>query len=110
MKKLIYLIACIAMTAISCGVTATLPIESPASTSRTSIDTFVPSAAPVPQRKVIVTASRSVNIREEATEHSPATGGYFYNGQTIWVVGCKDGFANVLVGWVRADYLGGICP
>ena len=67
-----------------------------------------PSPAPFPLRRAVVTASRSVNIREEATEHSRDLG-ELYNGKTVWVAGCSEGWADIMIGWVNARYLGGIC-
>ena len=63
------------------------------------------SSAPTPVRSARVIASRSVNIREYASEHSRDVGDLYYN-ETILVIDCQDGW--VKMGnhqWVKAKYL-----
>ena len=68
-----------------------------------------------PATQAIVSASRSVNIRLDATEHSRDIGD-LYHAQIVYVTKCYSGWAWIRQGvdypsgWVKADYLnGGIC-
>lgn len=68
-----------------------------------------PHPAPTPIRQTIVTASRSVNIREDASEHSKDIGD-LWHGDAVIVVGCSGDWAKIGENmYVKSDYLGGIC-
>jgi uncharacterized protein YgiM (DUF1202 family) len=71
-----------------------------------------PHPAPTPpvfRQAAYVTAERSVNVREKATEHSRDVGD-LWRGEVVIVVGCFSDWAKIGTNqYVKSDYLGGIC-
>lgn len=91
-------LACASSTAISA------PVAHPAVMSP---------AAPAPTPPALsgtITAARSVNIRDQPTEHG-ASLGYKYNGNPVTVLGCVGGWARIGNGqFVNGRYINnGIC-
>ena len=68
-----------------------------------------PAAVPTPVRSATVTAG-SLNIREGATFHSPATGRYLHAGMSVIILGCEKGWAKVDGGFVNSYFLDKVCP
>jgi hypothetical protein len=51
-----------------------------------------------------VTASRSVNVRSDATKHSEDIGDLYY-GDVVYVLYCRNGWVRIRQGWVNSYYL-----
>jgi len=109
--RIILFVVMIVMTTLACTVSVRHDSLPPA-----GHDTFEAPApadpAPVPTPKVVMTtviAVRSVNIREDPTEHSDDIGDLFH-GEVVYVSQCRSGWARIPEGWVKALYLDGVCP
>ena len=119
MKKLIYLVLLIALTAISCGVTSTLPTAAP----RPLIDmeALYPAAPTMPQTATnwLVCHSGGLNVRIGAGTAFDIVGVPLFDGTQVVIispapVNTVDGSAWVevataenggIVGWVNFRYL-----
>ena len=104
-------IASIVLASIGC-VSSVVSIPAPASPPLAVSILASSNPAPAPTPRVVmttVTAARSVNIREKATEHSDVLGN-LWHGEVVYVSRCSGKWARIREGWVNSYYLDGVCP